>query len=310
MGKAARVACIFTPYMLSIASLVCIILVGLGCTKKGSALDDLYFAKLDLKDLSTDSMNIAQDLFPLTKGLQQADAAGDIHDVYTIGLWNYCYGDYVNGGYKITTCTPRKTKFWFNPVEVWNLDGQDDNLLPKSLKNGLNSYSKAAGWLYIAYVIAFCATVAELVIGISAIFSRWGSLATTICSAVSSFFILAATVSATALYGVLIAAVNTGLKPYNIKAAFGRSMMITTWLATLFSLAAGLFWLFSVCCCSGRSPYSHDKKNKRVVVEKTPYTYERVGSPYRGSATVPAHGAAAPTSRDMAYEPFRHDQHA
>lgn len=310
MGKAGRIACIFTPYMLSIASLICIILVGLGCTNKGSTLDSLYFAKLDLKDLSTDSLNIVHDLYPLTKGLQQADAAGNIHDFYIIGLWNYCYGDYVNGDYKVTTCTPRKAKFWFNPVEVWDLDGKDDNLLPKSLKSGLSSYSKAAGWLFIAYAVAFCATVAELIVGISAIFSRWGSFATTLCSGVSSFFIVAATVSATALYGVLIGAIDTSLKPYNIKAAFGRNMMVTTWLATLFSLAAGLFWLFSVCCCSGRSPYSHDnRKNKRVVVEKTPYTYERVGSPYRASVTAPAPGATAQPSRDVAYEPFRHEQH-
>jgi len=310
MGKAARFACIFTPYLLSVASLVCIILVCLGSTKRGS-LERLYFTRLDLRDISTDSFNKPEELYPLTKGLQQADAAGNVHDFYSIGLWNYCYGDFLNGNYMTTACTDRKTKFWFNPVEVWDLDGKDDNLLPDSLKKGLDSYSKAAGWLYIAYAVAFFATVAELVVGISAIFSRWGSLATTICSGVSSIFIVAASASATALYGVLIAGVNTGLKPYNIRAAYGRDMLATTWLATLFSLAAGLFWLFSVCCCSGRSPYSHDnKKNKRVVVEKTPYTYERVGSPYRGSATTPAHGAAAPTTRDMAYEPFRHEQHA
>lgn len=295
--------------MLTVASLVCIILVGLGCTSKGSTVDNFYFAKLDLKNLSTDSLKIDKGLNPFTKALQQADAAGNIHDFYIIGLWNYCYGDYVNGDYKVTTCTPRETKFWFNPVEVWKLDG-NDTLLPKDLKSALQSYSHAAGWLFIAYTVAFCTTAAALVVGISAIFSRLGSFFTTICSAVSSFFILAATVTATALYGVFIGTVDTTLKPYNVKASFGRSMMITTWLAALFSLAAGLFWLFSVCCCSGRSPYSHDKKSKRVVAEKTPYTYERVGSPYRGGATGPALGGAAPATRESAYEPFRHEQTA
>ena len=50
MGKAGRIACIFTPYMLTIASLVCLILVGLGCTKKGT-LEGLYFAKVGVLDL-------------------------------------------------------------------------------------------------------------------------------------------------------------------------------------------------------------------------------------------------------------------
>jgi hypothetical protein len=52
MGKAGRIACIFTPYMLTIASLICIILVGLGCTSKGT-LDDLYFAKVGVLDRIT-----------------------------------------------------------------------------------------------------------------------------------------------------------------------------------------------------------------------------------------------------------------
>lgn len=47
MGKAGRVACIFTPYVLTIASLICIIFVGLGCTKSSSnTLNDLYFMRV------------------------------------------------------------------------------------------------------------------------------------------------------------------------------------------------------------------------------------------------------------------------
>jgi hypothetical protein len=47
MGKAGRVACIFTPYVLTIASLICIIMVGLGCTKASSStLNNLYFMRV------------------------------------------------------------------------------------------------------------------------------------------------------------------------------------------------------------------------------------------------------------------------
>lgn len=49
MGKAGRALCIFTPYVLTIASLVCIILVGLGCTNSSSStLNNLYFFKVCL----------------------------------------------------------------------------------------------------------------------------------------------------------------------------------------------------------------------------------------------------------------------
>jgi len=91
-------------------------------------------------------------------------------------------------------------------------------------------------------------------------------------------------------------------------------MYVTTWLAVAFSWGAAIFWLFSVCCCSGRS--GNDGKNKRVNVEKTPYTYERVASPYLGQS---AHanpnrastGGGVPLQSvgqgGKAYEPYRHE---
>ena len=49
MVQAGRLACIFTPFALSIASLVCIIIVLLGGNStKNATLDDLYFFKVSL----------------------------------------------------------------------------------------------------------------------------------------------------------------------------------------------------------------------------------------------------------------------
>jgi hypothetical protein len=96
-------------------------------------------------------------------------------------------------------------------------------------------------------------------------------------------------------------------------------MLRTTWLAVLFSGAAAFFWFISICCCSGRSPYKgRNRDQKRVKVEKTPYTYERVGSPYlgpqgNGGYSVPLTNVGpsrqsayiGPAGREAAYEPFR-----
>ena len=47
MGKGGRVLCIITPYALTIASLVCLIMVGLGCTNSNSgSLNNLYFFRV------------------------------------------------------------------------------------------------------------------------------------------------------------------------------------------------------------------------------------------------------------------------
>lgn len=128
---------------------------------------------------------------------------------------------------------------------------------------------------------------------------------------VSGFFTIAASATATALYVIMMGAIAGGLKPFNIKAQLGKDMFVLTWFATLFALAGSMFWLFSVCCCSGRSPYSHDKRGRNgVVAEKTPYTYERVQSPFGGAAygdgqAVPLNNMSA--QRDTAYEPYRHE---
>lgn len=122
----------------------------------------------------------------------------------------------------------------------------------------------------------------------------------------SSTFTFAAALTVTLLYSTLVGVFETVMKPYNIKASMGKQMLSVLWLAVAFSLGSGFFWLFSVCCCSGKS----DKK--KVSVEKTPYTYERVASPYMGHSagasshqmhTMPAHGGASGPK----FEPYRNN---
>lgn len=183
--------------------------------------------------------------------------------------------------------------------------------------------------MFAAYTIAFWATVISIVTGILAIFSRWGSLITSGVSAVSltlfpglapkqrsnfarvqvaTLFTLAASITSSALYGTLVGTFKSVFKDYNIKASMGNRMMAITWLAVAFSLGASLFWVLSTCCCSGKS----DRRSRKPTVEKTPYTYERVESPYGGPPALNSHGNVP--LRDMqgnkagtAYEPFRHD---
>ena len=130
---------------------------------------------------------------------------------------------------------------------------------------------------------------------------------------VAGLFTVAASATASVLFGVLVGAIQTGLKPFEIKATMGGRMFAITWLAAAFSLAGGFFWLFSVCCCSGRSPYSHDDRKGRrgIIAEKAPYTYERVASPYGPQTGAPA-GSSVPLHnmppQESAYEPYRHDQ--
>jgi len=319
MGKVGRFACILTPMLLTLAGLICIVLVMIGQMSMKdnnpptTALGrDLYFFKADTSEFKKDPKNVLDHLPEnieldnnLLNSLQGAASSKDLKDFYQVGLWSYCEGDKdeKTGAETITWCSKSKSNFWFDPFAVWELkDTSAQKVAGDDMQKGLNTYKKVAGWMVWSFGLALLLSVAEFIIGFFAIFSRWGSLITTIVSTAQTIFIIAAAATATSVYIVLVGVFESVLKPYNINATMGKQMLSVVWLAAAFGFASGVFWLASVCCCSGKSAH------KKVSVEKTPYTYERVASP-----AFPAAGAAQNTGyvgaghgqSGTAYEPFR-----
>lgn len=350
MGKAGRFACIFTPMVLTIASLGLLVAVGLGSTNKNNdGLNNLYFIRANTSSINATNSNIdIPDNF-LTKALlnNTSNTASTnttvIKDFYHVGLWNYCSGDFKNNSKSfddknadntdaVTNCTSRKAQFWFNPVEVWGLNQTEaDAIFGKELNNGLKAYKSVAKWMYISYIVTIIATAVEVVVGFFALFSRWGSLATTIVSSISSLFLMSFALTSTILYSTLVGTFNHALTKYNIHGTVGHNMFVIIWLAVLLSWASGLFWLFSSCCCSGRSDRikgygdpSSGKKNKNGGFRgrNAPYNYERVESPFLGGNNQhpqPSYHQSPPNpqfqgvpmqsmgQKNTAYEPFRHE---
>ncbi|KAL6703785.1 hypothetical protein ACN47E_009084 [Coniothyrium glycines] len=321
MGKVGRFACILTPMLLTLASLICFVIVMLGQTPfKGNNAPstqlgrDLYFFKADTSNITLDPNtildNLPSDFVPnndFVNAIQGAANSKQLKAFYQVGLWSYCEGDKdaTTGDETITSCSARKFQFYFNPVEVWGLQNTSvQEILGDNFDTGMNAYQKAAGWMNWAFVITLVLTAVEFVVGFFAIFSRWGSMVTTVISTAQTIFAIAAAATATAIYGTLTGVFESVLKPYNIDASMGRQMLSALWLGVAFSVASGFFWLVSVCCCSGKSAH------KKVVVEKTPYTYERVASPAFGQQghqlqhadQFKAHGQG---QAGTAYEPFR-----
>ncbi|MCJ1276401.1 hypothetical protein MMC21_004206 [Puttea exsequens] len=343
MGKAGRFACIFTPMALTIASLVCLIIVGLGGTNKNnSSFNNLYFFRANTSDINVDpslinlpSNDITDKLGNITGGTVKA--ALDIKDFYHVHLWNYCDGDFgtnSTGGVSesVTYCSPHTNEFWFNPVSVWGLNNTGvDQFFSKELRAGLATYKTVTKWMFIAYIVALISTIAEILVGFLALFSRLGSVATTIVSTISSLFVVGFALTSTILYATLASTFNSALKKYSIHGSLGHSIYVAIWLAVAFSWAAGLFWLFSSCCCSGRSDrikgYGDEPGRRRMRHRDAPYQYERVESPIRGGLGygTPQQkfqggpGFQAPNAhhamplgnvgqqRGTAYEPFRHE---
>lgn len=361
MGKAGRVLCIATPMALTIASFICLIIIELSGWN-ASLLPTYYFFQANFTDLSVSSAGDLQNTTTLTAALDLAQSQGLIKDAYQIHLWNYCTQDTDDGK---RNCTKRESGFYFDPIEVWGLNattatssetptiaGSDNpvasqiaelqgntedlenKLLGETGRKAMDAYRHVSRWMFIAYAVSFWTSLATIVLGVLAIFSRWGSLLTWIAALASSLFTFAAVLTSTILFSTLLGALRGLLDPYNVNLSLGRSAFITIWLSVVFTWAATLFWLFSVCCCSGRSN-PHHKTNKgglwnaepkgqgygfpgrgrSLRVEKTGGGYERVGSPYVGAAG--GHGDQVPLQQypgpagghgygqGGSYEPFR-----
>jgi hypothetical protein len=282
--------------------------------------------QIDLTNLTLSSSSnlvgdaLGENTTALGGALEAAKQSLGMKDFYTIYMRSYCSW---NGNDTYANCTDPKAYFWFNPVKIWGLNetGESiDDVLPKSFRDGLSAYHSASKAIFYLYVGALAASAVTILVGLSAVFSRWGSFFTTFCATAMGLLILGASITATAVFIVFRTALNGALKKdYGIVSTVGTKVLSVTWIGTAFALGAGFFWLLSVCCCSGRSPYNPGSKEaRRTRAEKTPYTYERVGSPYLGPRdhqSVPLHnlGPAGPAGghggygeqRGSAYEPFR-----
>lgn len=361
MGKAGRVACIITPYALTIASIICIIMVGLGCTQANSkTLDNLYFIRVsfgqfsqpaehatnhtsllqaDLQHVSSTGTKTTQQIESIladhgitnigasqvSNVISQLEGDSSLKDFYDVGLWGYCDGDVTNNNYDTTWCSKPKSMFYFDPLRVWGLNNKLlKQELPSDYGKMMKIYKAVSKWMFIAYVLAFVTTAVEILVGFFAICSRWGSCVTTLFALVAFLFTTAASVTSTVLFSIMKSSAGSALAPYGIELSMGTNMYAATWLAVVFSLGALLFWTFSICCCSGRSPYNHSARERRagsgLVPEKAPYTYEPLGA---GASHHTAYGHQYNTSypgagpneypmtttnygRQNAYEPFRH----
>ncbi|KEQ68462.1 hypothetical protein M436DRAFT_18426, partial [Aureobasidium namibiae CBS 147.97] len=252
MGKAGRAVCIFTPMALTIASFVCVLLINLGgISKSSNTLNDLHFFTADFTNFTTDSSTLGT-------VINLAKEEGFISNKYEIFLWNYCDTGNGTSSQDITYCSPRHTGFWFNPYQVWSLEKA---LNATDTRKSIDLYKKLSKWMFAAYFAGLWALVLTIVFGIFAVCSRFGSFLTWICAIISTILIFGGSITATVMFSILVSTLHEKLKDYNVKVSLSTHLLAVTWLATAFILLATLFWLFSCCCCSGKSN-PHHRSNK------------------------------------------------
>lgn len=320
MGKAARFACILTPMLMTLASIVCTVLIMAGGTNKANTwISNIYFFKIDTRLITTQE---TLSLIPgttlddnlLKTGFKGGEQLG-LSDFYTAHLWNYCSGNITIEGssetWKVTDCVKPKTTFHFDVYEIFKLDsdangksGVAEDDIPSSVQKVDKAIKVVSNVMVALYCLGLVALVVTFVVGWFGLLSRWGSCVTTIFADIAFLFILSASIMATALYATLKEGFNKGLKDFGAVASLNNRTLAIMWLAVAFAFGASIFWMFSTCCCSGRSRkiMGHNDRSGPGSYEKAPYTYERVAAPYAPTSQVHAPGAQS----GVGYEPYRH----
>ncbi|KAI1119281.1 SUR7 protein [Nemania sp. NC0429] len=183
--------------------------------------------------------------------------------------------------------------------------------LPKQLNDGLNVYKTVTRWTEIVFIIAIVALALELIVGLFTACSRAVSCVTWIISGFATIAIIATAILLTVTGVSIIGVVLTFSKHYGVRANLNTSFLVVLWLGVAFALGAGLFWLFSICCCKPENR-PHGKATRHADSEKFPQTssYAPLGENRNSAFSGYNYGApqrGGPRT-DLAYEPYSHSR--
>ncbi|KFY79638.1 hypothetical protein V501_02057 [Pseudogymnoascus sp. VKM F-4519 (FW-2642)] len=328
-----RFFCVALPFILTTISLVCLLIVGLaGVTSSNLHLFEVapknlsitaeQFQNLDFKQKVKDAADAAgidsSDVTAVTDFSLTASSLG-LGDKYDFFLWNYAelVGD-------VTTKSKPTFDYASNFTDTTTLEKltSDANIsvtIPDAVKTGLKTFATLVKWTEVVYIIACVTTALTVLVGIAGFFSRIGSCCTWIISGISCLAIIGFATLATVTSSVVVGALTASVKHYGVESSINTAWLAVIWIGAAASVASGLFWLFSVCCCANaRKDNRHSRAGDSEKLLGT-RGYQPVHDPYQGSPymgqqsgvynqqqhAIPMHNVKA-ADRAQAYEPYSH----
>lgn len=226
----------------------------IGNINNKAVIRDTYFYKLDLTNIIPSSAENIILVNSLARSL-------GLHDFYQVGLWNFCEG-YNNEG--ITYCSPTKSLYWFNPVEILlnELLTGATIALPAELINILDLIRIASHIMFGFFLAGICMNAVSIALVFLALKTRWWSLFLTIWTLIAGIMVVAATVIGTVM-AVIFQNVATSQDILNIGAAYGKSMFAFMWIAAGCNLFAFIIHLSMTCCCASRRDVETGRRTGR-----------------------------------------------
>ncbi|KAJ9660273.1 hypothetical protein H2201_007019 [Coniosporium apollinis] len=232
-------------------SVVFLVLVEIGNTYNRPVLRDIYFIKLDLSHVVPSSVPNAPLLNTIARTL-------GLHDFYQVGLWGFCQG-YDNEG--ITNCSPPKTLYWFNPVEIImnSLLAGATIALPADVNDILDLIQMVSQTMFGLFLTGICLAFVVLFLAPCSVYSRLAAIPIAILTTLAALCITVGSALATAMF-VIFRNTISGVQELRIGAYLGLEMFIFMWIASAFALLAMIIQLGECCCCTSRRDLKTGRK--------------------------------------------------
>lgn len=263
-----------------VISTVFLILTIIGNINNKPVIRSTYFYKLDLTNIIPATAGDIVFVNSLARSL-------GLHDFYQVGLWNFCEG-YNNDG--ITYCSPTKTLYWFNPVEVLlnELLSGATIALPSEINNILTLIRIASHIMFGFFLTGVCMNFVNCFIAPVALYSRWWSFPLTVWTFIAALLTTAAAVIGTVM-AVIFRNVATSQTNLNISASIGTDMFAFMWIGAGASIIGFLIHFSMMCCCASR----RDVKTGRRRGNKNAYGdagSDEKKNPVKGRFNMPRFG--------------------
>ncbi|KAI1431777.1 SUR7 protein [Xylaria sp. CBS 124048] len=298
MGRGGRFICVAMPFILTIASIIAFLVVGL----TGITSHDLFVFRIDLSNLTINAGDLQDFLKDVGSHLAENatgqhlavrspiewhefsvldDAkanAGSVENtlndlaninitaselglgaIYDFTLWDFCVTP--QDGKK--NCT--KAQFdWASHqlntswVEKLGSEAGFNVTIPKDINDGLNLYKTITKWTEVVFIIALIALVLELITGLFSLGSRGVSCLTWFISGLATTAVVATAVLLTVTGSIVIGVIEAAAHKFDIKTSLNTTFLAVLWLSAGLAIFGGFMWLLSACCCKPES-----RSNKR-----------------------------------------------
>lgn len=159
----------------------------------------------------------------------------------------------------------------FDPVQIFQdelLQGQSVTV-PQSVQDDLGKVRTASRWMFALYMVAVILLAITVLVGLTTLCTRVGSVITTIVSFLGLLFVTAASLVAQIMFVIYRNAINNTITQLNVSADLGTTMFAFSWTAVAAALIAFIGFTFGICCGTGE----HRRGWRREKYEGSPVRY-------------------------------------